>query len=57
MLIPSNTDSDIVIQVQTVYLGNVSGKHGLEDGEVREGKEKVSKGCFIKTLGGTGDSG
>lgn len=48
ILIPSDIESDVRIQVRVVYLGNVSRKHSLGNREVREGREKANRRCVIK---------
>lgn len=47
ILIPSDIESEIRIQVQVVYVGNGSRKHTLGNGEMRKGKKKAHKICVI----------
>ena len=48
--IPSDIELEIRIQVQVVYLGNVSRKHRLGNGQVKEEGRKPTKDMFSKPV-------
>ena len=55
--IPSDIEFEIRIQVQVVYLENVSRKHRLGNGQVKEGREKANRRHVFKTSYHSGKQG